>query len=55
MPLGTEVYLGLDNIVSDGDPAPPNKKGHSPPIFGPCLMSIVAKRLYVSGNHLVRR
>jgi len=29
-----------------------SKKGHSPPIFGPCL---VAKRLYASGYHLVRR
>jgi len=37
MPLGTEVCLGLCNIVLDGDPAPPSLKGHSPPpIFGQC-------------------
>jgi len=30
MPLGTEVGLGLRDIVSDGDPAPPPLKGHSP-------------------------
>jgi len=29
MPLDTEVGLGPDDIVLDGDPAPP--KGHSPP------------------------
>ena len=39
MPLCTEVGLGPDDIVLDGDPAPP-KKGHSTPSFGP--MSIVA-------------
>jgi len=37
MPLGTEVGLGADDIALDGDPAPP-KKGHSPPLFGPCLL-----------------
>jgi len=37
MPLNTEEDLGPD-IVFDGDPAPPPKKGHSPPIFGPCLL-----------------
>ena len=30
MPLGMEVGLGPDDIVLDGDPAPP-KRGHSPP------------------------
>ena len=30
MPLGTEVGLGPDNIVLDGDPARPPPKGHSP-------------------------
>jgi len=40
MPLSTEVSLGPDDIVSDGDPAPPSPKGGiSPsPIFGPCLL-----------------
>jgi len=33
MPLGTEVGLGPDDIVLDGDPAPPPLKGHSPPQF----------------------
>jgi len=38
MPLGMEVGLGCDHIVLDADPAAsPPKKGHSPPIFGPCL------------------
>jgi len=36
MPLGVEVGLGPDDIVLDGDPAPPNK-GHSTPLFGACL------------------
>jgi len=30
MPLGTEVYLGLRNIVFDVDPAIPRKKGTHP-------------------------
>ena len=40
MPLGTKVGLGPDDIVLDGDPAPPSpKRGQSPsPIFGPCLL-----------------
>ena len=42
MPLGTEVGLGPDDIVLDGDPAPPPLKGHSPH-FWP--LSVVAKRL----------
>jgi len=32
MPLGTDVGLGLGDIVLDGDPAPP-WKGHSRPHF----------------------
>jgi len=31
MPLGTEVGLGPDDIVLDGDPAPLPKKGGKPP------------------------
>jgi len=31
MPLGTEVGVGQDNIVLDGDPAPPPQKGAEPP------------------------
>jgi len=41
MPLGTEVGLGPDDIVLDGDPAPipQNGDGSIPsPIFGPCLL-----------------
>jgi len=34
--LGTEAGLSPGDFVLDGDPAPP--KGHSPPIFGPCLL-----------------
>ena len=39
MPLGTEVGLGPDDIVLDGDPtaAPQKGGGASSPIFGPCL------------------
>jgi len=39
MPLGTEVGLDLDDIVLDGDPAPPPQKGGgSPsPVFSSCL------------------
>jgi len=35
--LGTDVVLSLGNIVLDGDPAPPLRKGHSPPFFGRSL------------------
>jgi len=30
MPLGVNLGLGPGHIVLDGDPAPPQKKGHSP-------------------------
>ena len=36
MPLGTEVALGPGHIVLDGIQLP--QKGHSPAIFGPCLL-----------------
>jgi len=38
MPLDMEVGLHPDEIVLDGDPAPPPLKGHSPLIFGRCLL-----------------
>ena len=52
MPLGREVDVGPGDIVLDGDPPPPKKKGHGRhivlggvpkrhipiPIFGPCLL-----------------
>ena len=39
IPLGTEVGLSLGDIVLNGDPAPPRKKGTGPhPIFGPYLL-----------------
>jgi len=38
MPLGVEVGLGPGHILLDVDQLPPLKKGHSPPIFGPCLL-----------------
>jgi len=50
IPLRMEVSLGPGDIVLDGDPTP--KKG-TDPNFRP--MSSVAKRLYVSGYHLVQR
>jgi len=31
MPLGREVGLGPDDIVLDGNPAPPLQKGVEPP------------------------
>jgi len=37
IPLGKEVGLGPGYVVLDGDPLSP-KKGHSPPIFSPCLL-----------------
>jgi len=37
-PLGIEGALGPGHIVPDGEPAPPHpKRGHSHPIFSPCL------------------
>ena len=52
MPLGTEVGLGPDDIVLDGNPAPSSpKRGHNPfPNFRP--MSIVAKLLDGQGGTL---
>jgi len=51
MPLGTEVGLGPDDIVLDGDAAPFPKMVQSPlPHFWP--MSIVVKRLDGSRWHL---
>jgi len=38
MLLRREVGLGQSDIVLDEAPAPPPKKGHSHPLFGPCLM-----------------
>jgi len=38
MKLGKEVRLGPGHIVLDGDPAHRLPKGHSPPIFDPCLL-----------------
>jgi len=46
MPHGTEVSLGPDYIVLDGDPAPP-KRGMAPN-FRP--MSIVAKQPPISAT-----
>jgi len=51
MPLGTEIGLGPKHIVLDGDPAPLPKKARAD--FRP--MSVVAKQLYVSEYHFVRR
>jgi len=38
MPLGTEVGLGSDHIVLDGDPASSLQERGKAPTFGPCLL-----------------
>jgi len=48
MPFGTEVGLGPGDIVLNGDPAPPTKRGAAPHTFW--LMSIVAKRSPISAT-----
>jgi len=53
MALGMEVCLGRGHIVLDGTQLPLTKKAETAPNFRP--MSVVAKRLYVSGCHSVRR
>ena len=45
-PLGTEVDLGPDHIVLDGDPAPLVKRAQQPPSFRP--MSVVAPVAHLS-------
>jgi len=52
MPLDMEVNLDPSDIVLDGDPASPPKRGTAPN-FQP--MSIVPKRLHRSRCHLVWR
>ena len=37
-PITYMVGLGPGHIVLDGDSAYPSPKGHSPPIFGQCLL-----------------
>jgi len=53
MPLGIEVGLSPENLVLDGDPAPPQKGGRALQRFQP--MFIVAKRLDGSKRHLAWR
>jgi len=49
MPFGTELGLGPDHIVLDGDPAPPRKGAqYPPPTFQ--AMCIVAKRSPISAT-----
>jgi len=39
IPLATDIGLGPGDIVLDGDPAPPPRKGRSSaPLFGPSLL-----------------
>jgi len=52
MALGMGVGLRPGHMLLDGTPLRPPKRGRAPN-FRP--MSIVAKRLYVSGCHLVLR
>ena len=53
MSLGMEVGLGPSDFVLDGTQFPLPKKVAEPPNFRP--MSIVGKRLYVSGYQLLRK
>jgi len=46
--IGTEVDLGPGDIVLDGDPASPTKRGTAAPSFRP--MSIVAERSPISAT-----
>ena len=55
MPLGTEVGLGPDDIVLDGDPASPSPKRERSPLSNFQPMSIVGKRLDGSRWHLACR
>jgi len=49
IPLGKEVGHGLGDIVLDGDPSAPNRKGHNNPHFSVHVyMSVVAKRSTIS-------
>jgi len=52
IPLGTEVDLGLRDIVLDGDPVPVLKRGTAPNFR---TMFVVAKRLDGLKCHLVWR
>ena len=52
-PLGSEVHLGPDHIVLDGDPAPLSKRRGRAPNFWP--ISVLAKRLDAPRCHLVWR
>jgi len=52
MLLGTEVGLGLRDIVLDGDPAPPPQRDTAPNVRP---MSVVAKQLDGLRCHLVFR
>jgi len=55
MSLGTQLGLGSGDILLDGDPAlPPPKKGAQAPLFGPCTLWALAKRLDGSRCHSVR-
>ena len=57
MPLGTEVGLSPGDIVLDGDPASPPRKGHrSPAVFGPCLLwsNVRPYRLLLSTCYIVQ-
>jgi len=47
-PLGTEVDLGPDHTVLDGDLAPPRKEHSSPPLFSAHVYSIVTTVAHLS-------
>jgi len=54
MPLGTDVGLGPDRIVLDGNLAPSPERGIAALTFWP-IIAIVAKRVDGSRCHLVCR
>jgi len=54
IPLGTEVRLGLCDIVLDGNPAPPLRKGaQQPPLFSPLLWPTLVAILQITATRLV--
>ena len=52
IPLGTKVGVGPSDIVLDGDPSHPYKKGHSSPHFLAFLQHVCDKEILVQNRRL---